>query len=127
MMPIHPLRDHPGGAAFLSHGFRPFFLLGSIYAGLAIFGALPAPFCAPENGLASSSGPILAHAVLAAQRRARHERRAANARGCREAEQRRGGETGARRGSRGVGIPIERSAEPERVSVTGSRFPDRRR
>jgi hypothetical protein len=35
MAPIPRLRSYEG-PAILSYGFRPFFLLGSIYAGLAI-------------------------------------------------------------------------------------------
>lgn len=40
MAPIPRLRDY-AGPAILSYGFRPFFLLGSIYAGLAILAWLP--------------------------------------------------------------------------------------
>ena len=40
MAPIPRLRDYRG-PAILSYGFRPFFLLGSIYAGLAILAWLP--------------------------------------------------------------------------------------
>jgi uncharacterized protein involved in response to NO len=39
-MPIPRLRDYDG-PAILSYGFRPFFLLGSIYAGLAVLVWLP--------------------------------------------------------------------------------------
>lgn len=40
MAPIPRLRDY-AGPAILSYGFRPFFLLGSIYAGLAVLAWLP--------------------------------------------------------------------------------------
>ncbi len=40
MAPIPRLRDYVG-PAILSYGFRPFFLLGSIYAGLAVLAWLP--------------------------------------------------------------------------------------
>jgi len=40
MAPIPRLRDYKG-PALLSYGFRPFFLFGSIYAGLAILAWLP--------------------------------------------------------------------------------------
>jgi uncharacterized protein involved in response to NO len=40
MAPIPRLRSYDG-PALLSYGFRPFFLLGSIYAGLAIMAWLP--------------------------------------------------------------------------------------
>lgn len=40
MPPIPRLRDY-SGPALLSYGFRPFFLLGSIYAGLAILAWMP--------------------------------------------------------------------------------------
>lgn len=40
MAPIPRLRDYKG-PALLSYGFRPFFLLGSLYAGLAILAWLP--------------------------------------------------------------------------------------
>ncbi|MBI5262211.1 MAG: NnrS family protein [Bradyrhizobium sp.] len=40
MSPIPRLRDHRG-PALLSYGFRPFFLLGAIYAGLTILAWLP--------------------------------------------------------------------------------------
>jgi uncharacterized protein involved in response to NO len=40
MAPIPRLRDYTG-PALLSYGFRPFFLLGSLYAGLAILAWLP--------------------------------------------------------------------------------------
>jgi uncharacterized protein involved in response to NO len=40
MAPIPRLRDY-AGPALLSYGFRPFFLFGSIYAGLAILAWLP--------------------------------------------------------------------------------------
>src|SRR5262245_21595869 len=40
MAPIPRLRPYRG-PAILSYGFRPFFLLGSIYAGLAILAWLP--------------------------------------------------------------------------------------
>ena len=39
-MGIPRLRSY-GGPAVLSYGFRPFFLLGSFYAGLAILAWLP--------------------------------------------------------------------------------------
>ncbi|MBJ6127417.1 NnrS family protein [Microvirga splendida] len=41
MAPIPRLRDY-NGPALLSYGFRPFFLLGSLYAGLAILAWVPA-------------------------------------------------------------------------------------
>lgn len=41
MAPIPRLRDYKG-PALLSYGFRPFFLFGSLYAGLAILAWLPA-------------------------------------------------------------------------------------
>jgi uncharacterized protein involved in response to NO len=40
MAPIPRLRDYKG-SALLSYGFRPFFLFGSLYAGLAILAWLP--------------------------------------------------------------------------------------
>ena len=40
MAPIPRLRSYEG-PALLSYGFRPFFLLGSLYAGLAILVWLP--------------------------------------------------------------------------------------
>lgn len=40
MAPIPRLKDY-AGPALLSYGFRPFFLLGSLYAGLAMFAWLP--------------------------------------------------------------------------------------
>jgi uncharacterized protein involved in response to NO len=40
MTPIPRLRDH-SGPALLSYGFRPFFLFGALYAGLAILAWLP--------------------------------------------------------------------------------------
>lgn len=40
MAPIPRLRDYKG-PALLSYGFRPFFLLGSLYAGLAVLAWLP--------------------------------------------------------------------------------------
>jgi hypothetical protein len=40
MAPIPRLRPYRG-PAILSYGFRPFFLLGSLYAGLAILAWLP--------------------------------------------------------------------------------------
>ena len=40
MAPIPRLRDYQG-PALLSYGFRPFFLFGSLYAGLAILAWLP--------------------------------------------------------------------------------------
>src|SRR5215208_5118302 len=40
MAPIPRLRDY-SGPALLSYGFRPFFLFGSLYAGLAILAWLP--------------------------------------------------------------------------------------
>jgi uncharacterized protein involved in response to NO len=40
MAPIPRLRDYTG-PALLSYGFRPFFLLGSLYAGLAVLAWLP--------------------------------------------------------------------------------------
>lgn len=43
MTPIPRLRDHKGPALF-SYGFRPFFLFGSLYAGLAILTWLPVFF-----------------------------------------------------------------------------------
>lgn len=43
MTPIPRLRDHKGPALF-SYGFRPFFLFGSLYAGLAILTWLPLYF-----------------------------------------------------------------------------------
>ncbi|TGV79155.1 short-chain dehydrogenase, partial [Mesorhizobium sp. M00.F.Ca.ET.158.01.1.1] len=39
-MAIPRLRDY-SGPAFLSYGFRPFFFLGSLYAGLSILLCLP--------------------------------------------------------------------------------------
>src|SRR5262245_30717215 len=41
MTPVPRLRPH-AGPALLSYGFRPFFLLGSIFAGCAILAWLPA-------------------------------------------------------------------------------------
>ena len=40
MAPIPRLRAYEG-PAILSYGFRPFFLLGSLYAGIAILAWLP--------------------------------------------------------------------------------------
>ena len=40
MAPVSRLRDYAGPALF-SYGFRPFFLFGSLYAGLAILAWLP--------------------------------------------------------------------------------------
>jgi uncharacterized protein involved in response to NO len=40
MAPIPRLRDY-SGPALLSYGFRPFFLFGSLYAGLSILAWLP--------------------------------------------------------------------------------------
>ena len=40
MSPVPRLKDYRG-PALLSYGFRPFFLLGAIYAGLAILAWLP--------------------------------------------------------------------------------------
>ena len=40
MAPIPRLRPY-GGPAILSYGFRPFFLLGSLYAGIAVLAWLP--------------------------------------------------------------------------------------
>ena len=40
MSPVPRLKDFRG-PALLSYGFRPFFLLGAVYAGLAILAWLP--------------------------------------------------------------------------------------
>jgi uncharacterized protein involved in response to NO len=54
MAPIPRLRDYTGPALF-SYGFRPFFLAGSIYAGLAILAWLP--MYAGDLELASTFAP----------------------------------------------------------------------
>src|ERR1035437_7431870 len=55
MNPVHRLRDSRG-PALLSYGFRPFFLFGAIYAGLAILAWLP--MFNGELALSTAFGPI---------------------------------------------------------------------
>jgi uncharacterized protein involved in response to NO len=55
MSPILRLKTYPG-PALLSYGFRPFFLLGAIYAGLAILAWLP--IFNGELALSTAFGPI---------------------------------------------------------------------
>jgi uncharacterized protein involved in response to NO len=55
MSPIPRLRDYRG-PVLLSYGFRPFFLLGAIYAGLAILAWLP--MFNGELALSTAFGPI---------------------------------------------------------------------
>ena len=55
MSPVPRLRDYPG-PVLLSYGFRPFFLFGAIYAGLAILAWLP--MFNGELALSTAFGPI---------------------------------------------------------------------
>ncbi len=55
MNPVPRLRDYRG-PALLSYGFRPFFLLGAVYAGLAILAWLP--LFNGELALSTAFGPI---------------------------------------------------------------------
>ena len=55
MNPVPRLRDY-GGPVLLSYGFRPFFLLGAIYAGLGILAWLP--MFDGELVLSTAFGPI---------------------------------------------------------------------
>jgi len=55
MSPVPRLRDYCG-PALLSYGFRPFFLLGAIYAGLAVAAWLP--IFNGELALSTAFGPI---------------------------------------------------------------------
>lgn len=55
MNPVPRLRDYRG-PALLSYGFRPFFLFGAIYAGLAILAWLP--MFNGELALSTAFGPI---------------------------------------------------------------------
>lgn len=55
MSPVPRLRDYLG-PALLSYGFRPFFLLGAIYAGLAVAAWLP--IFNGELALSTAFGPI---------------------------------------------------------------------
>ena len=55
MSPVPRLRDY-AGPVLLSYGFRPFFLLGAIYAGLAILAWLP--MFNGELALSTAFGPI---------------------------------------------------------------------
>ncbi len=55
MSPIRRLKDYRGPALF-SYGFRPFFLFGAIYAGLAMLAWLP--MFAGELALSTAFGPI---------------------------------------------------------------------
>src|SRR5664279_2280846 len=55
MNPVPRLRDYRG-PALLSYGFRPFFLFGAIYAGLAMLAWLP--IFSGELALSTSFGPI---------------------------------------------------------------------
>src|ERR1035441_7738323 len=55
MNPVPRLRDSRG-PALLSYGFRPFFLFGAIYAGLAILAWLP--LFNGELALSTAFGPI---------------------------------------------------------------------
>jgi uncharacterized protein involved in response to NO len=54
MAPIPRLRPY-GGPAILSYGFRPFFLLGSLYAGIAVLAWLP--FLHGELAVATAFAP----------------------------------------------------------------------
>ena len=55
MSPVPRLKDYRG-PALLSYGFRPFFLLGAVFAGLAILAWLP--MFAGELALSTAFGPI---------------------------------------------------------------------
>ncbi len=55
MSPVPRLKDYRG-PALLSYGFRPFFLLGAVYAGLAILAWLP--MFSGELTLSTAFGPI---------------------------------------------------------------------
>src|ERR1700686_1614001 len=55
MTPVPRLRDYRG-PTLLSYGFRPFFLLGAVYAGLAVRGWLP--MINGELTLSTAFGPI---------------------------------------------------------------------
>ena len=55
MSPVPRLRDHRG-PALLSYGFRPFFLFGAIYAGLAVLAWLPMLY--GELQVASAFAPV---------------------------------------------------------------------
>ena len=55
MSPVPRLKDYRG-PALLSYGFRPFFLLGAVYAGLAILAWLP--MFNGELELSTAFGPI---------------------------------------------------------------------
>ena len=55
MSPVPRLKDYRG-PALLSYGFRPFFLLGAVFAGLAILAWLP--MFSGELTLSTAFGPI---------------------------------------------------------------------
>ena len=57
MSPIPRLKDYRG-PALLSYGFRPFFLLGAVYAGFAILAWLPMLYGELELSTAFSAGRL---------------------------------------------------------------------